>query len=236
MKSEDDTRNAPPSALRAAIYDLRSLYPASEGSCPPDWKEQSAREQRRFPEWASDAGLLVSCRLTAWRNLDQSSDVGGEEHHVTSIGNDSRVQKVTRGGLFGFWIHLAGDQIKQRPATPLEYLERLQLANDIWDDDIRLIRILRDPPKLHIVTTQPTVIGSPATEQEIVDLMSSFDFELIRGTRGWYRRADRLLALDAHTGNFIKTLRDVVLPIDLPMGYLSGSLADKIESALVAPN
>ena len=233
MNDEDSFPTPQRSALESAIRELRGLYPASSGAGAFGWKEQSAREQRCLAEWASDAGLLVSRRLADWRALCKTSDVGGEEHHVFSLAESGCVQKVTRNGLFGLWIELVGDQIKQRPATPLEYLTRLDLANTIWHDDIRLVKVIRDAPKIHLVTTQPIIYGSTPSEEEIAGCMLSFDFESVPGTRGWFRRSDHLLALDAHTGNFVKTIGGVVVPIDLPMGCIGADIIGKMESALV---
>lgn len=235
MNHEDSFPTSQRSPLKSAIHELRSLYPTSSGAGAFGWKEQSAREQRRLATWASDAGLLVSRRLAEWNTLCKTSDVGGEEHHVFSLTDSGLVQKVTRGGLFGLWIELIGDQIKQRPVTPLEYLTRLDLANSIWHDDIRLVKVIREAPKIHLVTTQPTICGSTPSEEEIASCLHSFDFASVPGTRGWYRKSDDLLALDAHSGNFVKTAGGVVIPIDLPMGYLGADLAAKIESALNKP-
>ena len=235
MNHENSFPTSQGSALETAIHELRSLYPAGSGAGTFSWKEQSAREQRRLATWASDAGLLVSHRLAAWKLLCKTPDVGGEEHHVFSFADSGLVQKITRNGEFGLWIELAGDTIRQRPATPLEYLTRLDLANKIWHDDIQLVRVIREAPKLHFVTTQPIICGSAPDEKEIAACMRSFDFVSVPGTRGWYRRSDQLLALDAHSGNFVKTADGVVVPIDLPMGYPARELAVKIESALNQP-
>ena len=232
MNHEDSIRTSKRSTLESAIHELRSLYPAGTRAGAFGWKEQSAREQRRLAAWASDAGLLVSRRLAEWNTLCQTSDVGGEEHHVFSLKHSGLIQKVTRNGLFGLWIELAGDQIKQRPATPLEYLTRLDHANNLWHDDIRLMKVVRDAPKIHLVTTQPSITGSTPSEEEIADCLRSFDFASVPGTRGWYRKSDRLLALDAHCGNFVKTAGGIVVPIDLPIGNLGAELAVKIKLAL----
>jgi hypothetical protein len=114
----------------AALDHLRGISQAGIGASgtPP-----LARQEKDLREWADRLGLLldpahITARLTR----------GGQEHDIFKEGE--RVFKVTRNGIFGLspGIELAlvsSDQDARRfhlwEATPLEYLERLHLQNQL---------------------------------------------------------------------------------------------------------
>jgi hypothetical protein len=157
--------------------------------------------------------------------LPVSPEDGGE-HRVRYEETTGRWRKTTHPGTFGAQlvvepaIDKQTQEFVERPmmghATPLEYLERLILANDVFGDDIRLEKIVETPDGLSIETSQPDIDGGLPSREEIGLFMTALAFEPSRGIpSAWLRRADSVLAFDAHEANFIKTNQGDVLPIDV---------------------
>lgn len=66
-------------------------------------------------------------------------------------------------------------------ATPLEYLDRLALQNEVFEDDIRLESLAIELEGLAILTTQPFICGGQAKPAKILCAMSQISFERIPG-------------------------------------------------------
>ena len=156
---------------------------------------------------------------------------GGEEHQVWHDAAQGRYIKLTYAGRFGLaadaqWFfdaerEEAGAKAFLRDATPLEYLDRLLLQNEVFGDDIRLLGIIDKARGMHVVTSQPDIDGGLVTLEEIVAFMAASGFTRIDAVRlghedalAFYRPADGLAVFDCHVGNFIKSGPHVV-PIDL---------------------
>jgi len=76
--------------------------------------------------------------------------------------------------------------------------------------------------KLVVITSQPTMLGGPVTQAEMLTFMRKLWFQPLTGiTLGrpgalsFYRDLDEVAAFDAHPGNFVKDEDGYVLPIDL---------------------
>lgn len=107
-----------------------------------------------------------------------------------------------------------------RQASPLEYLERIVLFNELFGDDIRVVGFIAEPEPA-IVTTQPVIRGRDASPMEITAFMATLGFapleEVIVGrgdSASYFRAADGVAAFDAHGENVIAG-QDGVAPIDL---------------------
>lgn len=108
-----------------------------------------------------------------------------------------------------------------RIATPLEYLDRLLLANDIFGDDIQLLGVLDAGPGMQIVTSQPTIRGEPPDQVQIAEFMLALGFAVLppvavrnSGALSFLRESDGIAAFDCHAGNFFVSSGQV-LPIDV---------------------
>jgi SPP1 gp7 family putative phage head morphogenesis protein len=166
--------------------------------------ERIDREQRRLAEWAARQGKLGG-------NLPASEAAGGE-HQVSFAPATGRYLKVNRpdrhqGYGIGLGSHLQG-------ASPAEYLDRLQLQNELFHDDIRLERVVpRGSGGLAIVTSQPRISGEPAAAQEIDALMQAKGFAKL--AEGAYLARDRgLLVFDMFPRNVVRAADDTLYPID----------------------
>lgn len=94
---------------------------------------------------------------------------GGEEHLVWHDEAHDRYIKLTKPNCFGltvaaeWFLDDERDEADLKPAmcgaTPLEYLERLLLQNEVFGDEIELLGIVDKRQALHVVTAQPTIVG-----------------------------------------------------------------------------
>ena len=149
----------------------------------------------------------------------------GEEHRVWIPGDQTRHFKATRPGRCGFYVvsgEERGFQAELTGALPLEYLERLEFQNGIFGDRIHLEGVADEAGQLVVITSQPTMVGSPISDDEMLGFMRKLWFQPLTGlalgrpgSLSFYRDLDEVAAFDAHPGNFVKDDNGVVLPIDL---------------------
>jgi len=153
--------------VRAALDLLRGIPPAG-GEAPGS--PTVARQKENLREWARRLGLLLDPEAIVPR-LGR----GGQEHDIYTEGE--RVIKVTRNGIFGLspGIELAlvssGEDARRFQlweATPLEYLERLDLHNQLVPGLNVLEGVfVQADGDMAIVTSQPRFDIVPVSEAEI---------------------------------------------------------------------
>lgn len=121
-------------------------------------------------------------------------------------------------------------------ALPVEYLERLCLWNQVFEDDVRLIGVTAEAAGMVILTSQPTITGDGATAEEMTQFFTSRWFELLpgfcagyKGSLSFYRDLDQMAVFDAHPANFIRDRSGVILPIDGLLVKADDALAEMIE-------
>ena len=213
-------------ALKSALHVLRGIQTAN-GECPPGspgaLRENLARERDALFAWAHGAGLILDGKSY----LSRVSG-GGAEHEVFIEPKEHRVYKLTR--RFGLTIGTSFRMGKctqkylgvpfVRDATPLEYLERLALVNEVFADDVRLEGVITGEREA-IITSQPVVRGRSATPDEISQWMALLGFSVVenviagrRDSASFFRASDGVAAFDAH-GENVLTNGEQVAPIDL---------------------
>ena len=110
----------------------------------------------------------------------------------------------------GYGIALGSNS---RGATPAEDLDRLDLQNQIFNDDIRLERVVRKNGKPIIVTSQPFIKGVAPTQKALDELMTDKGYEKL--TDGaYYDEHIGLLMFDLFPRNAIQTASGIIFPID----------------------
>lgn len=131
------------------------------------------KEQIRLIQWAKENGKLGSGRLPP-------EFTRGGEHQVYFQKRTQRYLKVTLPDKHkGYGIALGSFT---HGATPAEYLDRLDLQNRYFKDDIRLERVVIKDGQPLIITSQPAIKGIPPTQAAIDEMMASKCFErLISG-------------------------------------------------------
>ena len=109
-------------------------------------------------------------------------------------------------------------------ATPSECLDRLDLQNRIFDDDIRLERIVLRDGKPIIVTSQPAIKGSSPTQMALDELMAARGYR--RLAEGAYlEERTGLLVFDLFPRNAIQTSDGDIYPIDPVIQRITATLA-----------
>jgi len=162
-------------------------------------------EQRRLIQWAKENGKLgVSGRLLPGLTR-------GGEHQVYFQRHTRRYIKSTLPERQkGYGIALGSFE---RGATPSEYLDRLDLQNRIFDDDIRLERIVVKNDKPIIVTSQPAIKGVTPTPMALDELMTGKGYEKLADGAYYDERAG-LLIFDLFPRNAIQAATGHIYPID----------------------
>jgi hypothetical protein len=135
----------------------------------------------------------------------------GGEHDVYFQKRTQRYLKATRldrqkgyGIALGSFTH---------GATPSEYLDRLALQNRIFNDDIRLERVVNNDGKPVIITSQPTIKGSEPTQGALDELMAGKGcLKLSEGA--YYDERAGLLIFDLFPRNAIQAADGTIYPID----------------------
>ncbi len=124
-------------------------------------------------------------------------------------------------------------------ALPAEYLHRLKVSNRVFDDTAGLEGATREEGALVIITSQPTIVGEGATEQEMIAFFAALRFCLIpgfsagyRGALSFYRDLDQVAVFDAHPANFLKDRNGMILPIDGVVVECDDALAAQVEGLL----
>lgn len=91
------------------------------------------------------------------------------------------------------------------------------------------------------MTSQPTIVGMGATEEEMMAYFLSLHFAWIRGYSAGYRGAmsfyrdlDQVAVFDAHPANFLKDGQGIILPIDGVVVACDEALTAQVEDMLSA--
>lgn len=164
-------------------------------------------EDRAIAEESVLSDIINSQQLIA-KIPSTLPDFIGSEHEVWSDGE--WVIKATLPGAYG---RLWG---KRRFALPSEYIERLNLTNEIFSLQWLVLGLNIELNRVRIITRQPFLKGTAPTHGEIVAFMESFGFSRKNHRFGqyWWRPNDTIIAYDAEPGNFVKTSLGLV-PVDL---------------------
>ncbi len=220
-----------PDLVRAALDHLRGSV-SSDGTALGT--PSGARQKEGLREWARSLGLLLSPS-----DLPAKVVRGGQEHDLFHDETTDRYFKVTRDGIFGLspGIELAlvsSNQDARRfhlwEATPLEYLERLHLQNQLVPGLNHLEGVLDQGDDLAVVTSQPRFDIVAVTQPEIDAWFAAHGFEKVTEC-GYYRAEDNLGIFDAHTKNLVR-FQDDLIPFDVipcrPAGGFLQFIADTL--------
>ena len=175
-------------------------------------------------------------------DLPEKSVRGGQEHDLFHDTATDRYFKITRNGVFGLspGIELAlvsSSQDARRfhlwEASPLEYLERLHLQNQLVPGLNSFEGIIVQPgDDMAIVTSQPRFDIIPVTTAEIDLWFASLGFTKITAA-AYYRPEDNLGVFDAHDKNLVRA-GEVLIPFDVIPCHPAGGFLDFIAETLAA--
>jgi hypothetical protein len=160
--------------------------------------------------------------------LGRTPDEEGNEHQVWYRPEAKEVLKATWPDFFGLLvIHRPHEEPK---ASPIDYLERWLLHNEIFGDQVSFLGALLSDSGLRLLIRQPAIAGSPATLEEIRRFFTdsgwiSFDLE---GNTAFFDPARKIVISDTHRGNIILMADGLLAPIDLRVQPLSGACLDTV--------
>ncbi|MEY4569114.1 MAG: hypothetical protein RLZZ398_553 [Verrucomicrobiota bacterium] len=101
---------------------------------------------RRLVRWAEDK----RCFFEGLQPLKE----GGREHDLTFIEESRTWLKFTKPAAAGYVVSFDFGPPTLEPALPLEYLERLQLQNEIFADRVSFVGVAGERHRARIVTRQ----------------------------------------------------------------------------------
>lgn len=218
--------------IREAFTHGRAIL---SGSGEPHWKIPLARQKEDLHRWAERVGLLLKADDITPRLLR-----GGQEHDFFREGD--RVWKVTRHGIFGLspgmdLAMVSSSEDARRfhlwEATPLDYLERLLLHNQLIPGLNRLEGVISQPGgDLAIVTSQPRFDIVPVGVAEIDAWFSAQGFQRLTDS-AYYRAQDNLGVFDAHDKNVVRA-GDLLIPFDVIPCHPDGGFLTFIAETLEA--
>lgn len=182
---------------------------------------------QRLIEWAKASQCLIE--ETKFEALPLVSEETSE-HEVRFRESDHRVVKRTWTGTFGMVPAWVDGMWRPAAATPLEYLRRFALHNQLFQDDVRLEGVIVSerpttlvgaiPGGVSIVISQRWLIAADSedpnpSDEEIASFMRELGFEAIPNSFfGWFSESAGLVLLDAKPDNLVKTAAGI-LPFDL---------------------
>lgn len=146
-----------------------------------------------------------------------ASDVAETGEHVIQY-RDGRAWKYTKGDQYGLVpvadtpdMHdMSRFALGLAPATPAEYLQRNNLHNGLFADDIRIEGVTHDGG---LVISQPLITGGPATRDQIASAFSGAGFvpvpdeeamlEGVLESTAWYHPEKKIFVADARPSNVL---------------------------------
>ncbi len=208
----------------------RSLVEAAEaiaGASARPGQSLAEVQVEHLLAWAEQTKCLIA--ESDFLTLPLACDETGE-HEVRYRESDQRAVKRTWPGTFGMMPEFSMAGWVPGYATPLEYLQRFELQNLIFRDQVWLEGVIHTGEKsklvgavdggCSLVISQPWLVAANPEEphpsdDEIDALMRERGFApLPNSFFGWFRESDNILICDAKPDNFIMSPGGI-LPIDL---------------------
>ena len=178
-----------------------------------------------FHSYAEEAGLFLAEPPSV---LSRPPDDEGNEHQVWYLPGTEAVLKATWPDFFGLLvIHRPNEE---RKASPIAYLERWQLHNELFGDQVTFLGALQTDAGLRLLIRQPAIAGTPATDEQIRRFFTDSGWSpfVIEGNTAFFDPERQIVISDTHRGNIILMDDGLLAPIDLRVQALSGALLDTV--------
>lgn len=183
-------------------------------------------EVRIFRDYSVERGL---CHLPdALAELRRAPDDEGNEHQVWFQTETDTYLKVTWPDFFGLLVLYRQDE--EERASPIAYLERWLLHNEMFGDNVKFLGVLTEEGRLRLVIQQQAIEGEPASLEQINDFFTRNSWRrFIVNDEVAYFDPERQVAIsDTHRGNLILMDDGLLAPIDLRVQRLQGALLDYV--------
>lgn len=162
------------------------------------------------------------------------------EHRIWFDSGSGRVIKITHPGRFGRTVRLISPRpeaarelyrlVRFADASPLEYLDRLALHDELFGRSVRVLGVVRDDgSKLSMVISQVFLHGMRPTDAEVRLFLTSDGFRQLGFEPAYYRSRDRMAVFDAHSANFVRTGGHIV-PFDAITLRVAGEMEKSLNS------
>lgn len=178
-----------------------------------------------FLSYAEEQGLFLA---EPPAELGRQPDEEGNEHQVWFLPASASFLKVTLPDFFGLLVIHRPDE--EPRASPIAYLERWHLHNELFGDDAHFLGALRTEEGIRLLLRQPAIVGQPATLEQIDRFFTETGWQrfLVEGNIAYYDSKRHVVISDTHRGNIILTSDNLLVPIDLRVQELSDSLRDAV--------
>lgn len=100
------------------------------------------------------------------------------------------------------------------PATPLQYLDRLEMHNRCFGRSVDFLGLVRLKGGLSIVTSQIFLSGGKPSIAQIASFMGEHGFRKLADENAYCRPDDKLAVFDAHARNYA-LVEGVPVPFDV---------------------
>lgn len=178
-----------------------------------------------FRAYAEESGLSLA---EAPDELSRPPDDEGNEHQVWFHAETGTYLKGTWPDFFGMLvIHRPHEESK---ASPIDYLERWHLHNEVFGDQVTFLGPLQTDSGLRLFIRQPAIAGVPASDEQIRRFFVEAGWLpfVIDGNTAYFDPERRIVISDTHRGNLILMDDGLLAPIDLRVQPVSGSLLDTV--------
>ena len=178
-----------------------------------------------FRAYAKEHGLVLQAAPV---ELNRTPDDEGNEHQVWFQQESKTYLKATWPDFFGLLVvHRPHEEHK---ASPIAYLERWHLHNEVFGDQIVFLGALQTDAGLRLLIRQPAIAGTPATDEEITRFFTESGWLpfVIEGNTAFFDSERKIVISDTHRGNLILMADGLLAPIDLRVQAISGSLLDTV--------
>lgn len=178
-----------------------------------------------FLAYAEESGLHLA---EAPDDLSRPPDDEGNEHQVWFHAESETYLKATWPDFFGLLvIHRPHEEPK---ASPIAYLERWHLHNEVFGDQVMLLGALQTDSGLRLLIRQTAIAGIPASDEQIRRFFTESGWLpfVIDGNTAYFDPERRIVISDTHRANLILMDDGLLAPIDLRVQPVSGSLLDTV--------
>lgn len=119
---------------------------------------------RRLVTWAEES----RCRFPDLEPLK----TGGREHDLTFMPAFGEWLKFTKPSAAGYVVSFESGKPALENATPLEYLDRLTIQNEIFADTVSFLGVSGERFNPRMVTIQKDIPGVEASDEQIIHMMT----------------------------------------------------------------